>query len=135
MRPITFVWTLALAAGLALAGGCALVPLAELSPYPTRVQVDFREAVLADGAVFRPVYPEFAYRANIEGVVTARFEVEPDGRATGATVLVSPNDALSASVLNAFRHARWVPSTLDGHAVRDTFSVAVEFIILAPLGR
>ena len=56
-----------------------------------------------------PVYPREAQIRGIEGTVTARLRVEPDGAVSDVTIIASPNELLSAATARALSQWRFNP--------------------------
>ena len=72
-------------------------------------------------------YPEDARQAGIQGQVVVQFVVDEGGAVRDATVLRSPDAALSAAALRAVRPSRFKPGTVGGEPVRVRFAVPVTF--------
>jgi TonB family protein len=72
---------------------------------------------LIDGAP--PTYPNQLRAANIEGMVQAKFEIRPDGRAdmNTFTVMRSDHDLFTAAVRKAVEKMRFRPAMVNGKAV------------------
>lgn len=74
-------------------------------------------------------YPPSARRAEIEGVVTVRACVSPDGRTTGdpSVSKSSGNTSLDEAAVKWARRARWSPGTEDGKPVESCNQFNVRF--------
>jgi TonB family protein len=72
---------------------------------------------LIDGAP--PTYPNQLRAANIEGMVQAKFEIRPDGRAdmNTFTVMRSDHELFTAAVRKAVEKMRFRPAMVNGKAV------------------
>lgn len=83
---------------------------------------------LASNAV--PAYPARALRAGVEGSVTARLQVDANGRVSDAEIVGRSGDRdreLDRAVLNTVRDWRFEPAVHDGRAVATTVQLPVEF--------
>lgn len=83
---------------------------------------------LASNAV--PAYPARALRAGVEGSVTARLQVDANGRVSNAEIVDRRGDRdreLDRAVLNTVRDWRFEPAVHDGRAVATTVQLPVEF--------
>ena len=78
------------------------------------------------------VYPADAQADGAAGVVVVQFVVEPDGSASGVTVLRAPDPRLGEAAAAAVRAARYWPAHVDGEPVRFRFSVPVRFVLPEP---
>ncbi|HEY0333355.1 MAG TPA: energy transducer TonB [Stenotrophomonas sp.] len=77
-----------------------------------------------------PAYPRTALRAGVEGSVTARIQVDAQGRVSDAQIVERTgerNRELDRAVLNTVRDWRFEPATRDGHAVASVVNVPVDF--------
>jgi TonB family protein len=73
-------------------------------------------------------YPRKAVRKNIQGKVWVRFIVEKDGRLTDIHVLDGVNKVLDEEALRVVSlMPNWVPSKLDGVAIRRGKTVPINF--------
>lgn len=88
-------------------------PIVVPTPEPVR-----REAVLLRGSELQPPYPSAEQREGIEGQVTVRVLIGPDGRVHGLEKVRASNDAFfRATERHALRNWRFKPATLDGRPV------------------
>ena len=78
-------------------------------------------------AAIRPVYPELARRAGVEGTVVVQFVVDEQGRVVDPVVVRSPNDLLSDAALDAVRKVEFTPGQQRGRPVKVRFAVPVTF--------
>jgi TonB family protein len=76
----------------------------------------------------RPVYPEDAKRAEIQGVVIMEIRVEGDGTVSRARVLRSI-PVLDAAALDAVRQWRFTPTLLNGAPTPIVMTVTVQFML------
>jgi TonB family protein len=76
----------------------------------------------------RPVYPENAQRARIQGTVVLECDIDPEGKVTSADVIFGP-EALVEAAVSAVRKWRYTPTLLDGKAVPVIMRVTVNFKI------
>ena len=76
----------------------------------------------------RPVYPEEAREAGIQGVVILEVRIEPDGRVGGARVLRSI-PALDTAAIDAVRQWQFTPTLLNGVATPVVMTVTVQFVL------
>ena len=76
----------------------------------------------------RPVYPQIAKAAHVQGVVVVDAVISPDGRIERAHV-VSGSPMLAGAALEAVEAARYVPFRLNGVAVAVETTVTVNFKI------
>ena len=74
----------------------------------------------------RPVYPQMALAARVEGIVIIEATVGVDGRITNARVLRSV-PLLDQAALEAVRQWEYLPTTLNGVPVPVIMSVTVTF--------
>jgi len=83
------------------------------------------------GAI-RPVYPDFARRANVQGTVTLEVDVYKDGSVGNIRVLRSVQSGaggLDEAAISAIRAIRFQPGRSSGNPVDTTVIVPVEFKI------
>lgn len=78
-------------------------------------------------AVVEPVYPQFAQSSGLTGAVVVNAVVTTDGKVKSARVMKG-NPALAQAALDAVRHWRWEPSTLNGTPIEVTTQVTVNFM-------
>ena len=82
----------------------------------------------------RPVYPELALRARVEGIVIIEAIIGTTGLVEEATVLRSI-PLLDQSALEAVRRWRYTPTLLNGVPVTVIMTVTVQFTLQGPGGR
>jgi protein TonB len=83
---------------------------------------------LASNAV--PVYPARALRSGVEGSVTARMQVDANGRVSDAEIVERTGTRdrdLDRAVLNTVRDWRFEPAMRNGRAVATTVQLPVDF--------
>ena len=76
-----------------------------------------------------PDYPRELLRQRVQGVVEVLFLVDEAGRVEQASIITSPQPALSEVSLAAIRKWRFKPITKDGVAVKRTFRQRFPFRI------
>jgi len=77
-----------------------------------------------------PAYPARALRAGVEGTVTARLQVDANGRVSDAEIVGRSGERdreLDHAVLNTVRDWRFEPAVHDGRAVATTVQLPVDF--------
>ena len=77
-----------------------------------------------------PAYPPSALRSGIEGSVTARLQVDANGRVSEAEIVDRSgvrNRDLDRAVLSTVRAWRFEPAMRDGHAVASSVQLPVDF--------
>lgn len=74
----------------------------------------------------RPVYPEVAHTAGIEGTVSMRVLIGKEGGVEQINVL-SGDQALRSAAMDAVRRWRYRPFLLDGEPVSVVTTVNLEF--------
>jgi periplasmic protein TonB len=91
----------------------------------------FRRAAEFDPRYARslqPPYPAIERRAEREGTVRVRVTIGPDGRVTAVQRLEATTDAFwRVTELQALRHWRFRPATLDGRPVEDSKVLTLNF--------
>ena len=103
-------------------------------PPPPRLMVDGVTAVRVGGAVqaptklvdVRPVYPDEARRANVQGVVIIEIVIDTQGRVHDARILRSI-PLLDDAALEAVRQWEFTPTAIDGVPVTLAMTVTVSF--------
>ena len=78
----------------------------------------------------RPVYPQEARDAKVQGVVIIEVTINPSGLVSDARVLRSVK-LLDAAALEAVRQWEFVPTLLNGEPVSIIMSVTVSFTLEA----
>jgi protein TonB len=76
----------------------------------------------------KPVYPDIARQAGIEGIVSMRVVINKDGGVDNVEVL-SGEQALRQSALNAVRQWRYKPLVLNGNPVPVVTEINLKFQI------
>jgi len=77
-----------------------------------------------------PTYPVSALRSGIEGSVTARLQVDANGRVSDAEIVDrsgARNRELDRAVLSTVRDWRFEPAMRNGHAVASSVQLPVDF--------
>ena len=73
-------------------------------------------------------YPATAMKNGIQGMVTLKFTIEPDGKVTNVEVLRSVEKSLDKEAVRVVsKSPRWTPGYLDGKPVRVTYTFPVIF--------
>ena len=75
----------------------------------------------------RAVYPPMALRMGVEGDVTLKIEVDPEGRVTKAEIVKSGGAGFDEEALNAVRQSRFEPAQRDGENVPGEFTYIYRF--------
>lgn len=75
----------------------------------------------------RAVYPPMALRMGLEGDVTLKIEVDPEGRVTKAEIIKSGGAGFDEEALNAVRQSRFEPAQRDGQNVPGEFTYIYRF--------
>ncbi len=68
----------------------------------------------------QPAYPPIAASRGIEGFVTVRFDVTPEGLASNVTVVESSHAIFERAAVKAAHKFRFKPKVVDGTAVAST---------------
>jgi TonB family protein len=76
---------------------------------------------------------KFAPGAQVRGSITLEGVVTPEGRVTNVRVLDTPDSALNAKAIEAFRSYRFNPAKLNGRATYATFRETIVFGKPSPL--
>jgi protein TonB len=76
----------------------------------------------------RPLYPEFARAARIEGTVVMEAVLDPTGRVTQLRVIQSA-PMLDQAALDAVRQWRYTPSMYGGHPVSVLMTITIRFTL------
>ena len=111
-------------------GGTALSGLgrdsgAPSSPGATAMVKTNREAKPIQTA--RAVYPPMALRMGLEGDVTLRIEVDPEGKVTKAEIIKNAGAGFDEEALKAVRQSRFEPAQRDGQNVPGEFTYIYRF--------
>ncbi len=91
-----------------------------------RLKPELAESLLTDRV--EPEYPDAARRAHIQGSVTLETLIGANGRVQQVSP-VSGNPQLADAAVNAVRHWRYKPFTVDGHKVPIRTQVTVQFML------
>jgi TonB family protein len=75
----------------------------------------------------RASYPPMALRMGVEGDVTLKIEVDPEGRVTKAEIIKSAGAGFDEEALKAVRQSRFEPAQRDGHNVLAEFTYIYRF--------
>lgn len=93
---------------------------------PVRVaQLPIAPKKIADA---RPLYPEFARRARVEGTVVLEAVLDPTGRVTQLRVIKSV-PLLDQAALDAVAQWRYTPSVYGGHPVSVLMTITIRFTL------
>lgn len=108
-----------------LSSANAAPPAPEVAPSaPVRAGGLVKEPRLVSRVM--PIYPIGARSASIEGDVVISISIGKDGKVTDAKVVSGPS-LLRAAALDAVRHWKYQPSTLDGEPIVSQTQVTVGF--------
>ena len=102
-------------------------PLVETAEKDVFDVAEVQPELIGGLAAIRPVYPEFARRAQIEGTVVVQFVVDERGAVVDPFVVRSPSDLLSQAALDAVRTVTFTPGQQRGRPVKVRFAVPVTF--------
>ncbi|WP_235523579.1 energy transducer TonB [Sphingobium sp. Leaf26] len=95
------------------------------NPVLTEASIDPR----AKGA-FQPDYPGTMIRQGVEGAVTVRVTISPDGRVTAIEKVSASDESFwLATERHALRKWRFRPATRDGVAITSTKTLTVRFTL------
>ena len=73
-------------------------------------------------------YPELSSHVNRSGQVVVRFTVEKDGRVTSPEIIRHGTADMDAEILRFIgAMPRWNPATVDGRAVRQRYTLTINF--------
>lgn len=79
--------------------------------------------------IAKPIYPELAAWAGIEGTVVVRAQVDVDGRVSWVETLKSLDGGCEQAVVKAMKTSRFSPAKVNGRPIRAWFICPVEFRI------
>jgi TonB family protein len=113
-----------MAVGAALVIGCAAPVAAQQAP--VRVGGDIKEPRRITDV--KPVYPQIAQQAGIQGIVIIEAIIGVDGAVEQARVL-RPVPLLDQAALDAVHQWRYVPTELNGQPVPVVMTVTVSFTL------
>ena len=75
----------------------------------------------------RATYPPLALRMGIEGDVTLRIEVDPEGKVTKAEIIKSGGSGFDEEALKGVKQSRFEPAQKDGQNVAAEFTYVYRF--------
>ncbi|MGH7824283.1 MAG: energy transducer TonB [Candidatus Binatia bacterium] len=75
----------------------------------------------------RAVYPPMALRMGLQGDVTLRIEIDPEGRVTKAEIIKSAGMGFDEEALKAVKQSRFEPAQRDGRQVPAEFTYIYRF--------
>jgi len=75
----------------------------------------------------RAVYPPMALRMGLEGDVTLKIEVDPEGKVTKAKIIKNVGAGFDEEALKAVRQSRFEPAQRDGQNVPGEFTFIYRF--------
>ena len=96
-----------------------------------REHAPFDAIVIAAALVsqVKPVYPQNARDAGIEGTVRLQAFIGADGSLIGLSALSSPDRDLTSAAIEAVRQWRYRPTMLNGEPVQVLTTIEVQFQI------
>jgi protein TonB len=109
------MWGSAIRAALILASFCSLAQAQVYHYQPPRLEYQVR-----------PVYPQLAKTARIQGVVRLRVRIGITGRVEQVRLL-SGHPFLVEAAIEAVRRWRYSPARIDGHWISTTTTIDVTF--------
>jgi protein TonB len=74
-----------------------------------------------------PDYTDSAREHHIEGTVILSVKVNEKGKVTAVKVINSLEKSLDRRAMNAVKHWKFAPATMDGRPVASQFNVSVDF--------
>ncbi|HEY7164167.1 MAG TPA: TonB family protein [Candidatus Binatia bacterium] len=77
----------------------------------------------------RPVYPPLALKMGVEGDVTLKIIVDPDGNVSRAEIVNSTSTDFNQEALKAIKQSRFEPAQRDGQNVAAEFTYVYRFRI------
>jgi protein TonB len=102
-------------------------PLPPLPPPAMHIPVR-QAAQMVSSSELKPPYPISEQRAGVEGSVTVRVLVGPDGKVKAAEKVRATNDAFfQATLRHALRNWRFRPATVDGRPVESRVVLTLHF--------
>lgn len=102
-------------------------PMAEPKPLPPPPAPVRKAAKLLSGDL-EPPYPISEQRAEVEGTVTVRLAIGPDGKVVRVEKVRATSDAFfQATQRHAMRNWRFRPATVDGRPVESSTVMTVHF--------
>ena len=82
------------------------------------------------GKGIRPIYPDLAKEAGIEGTILIQFFIDVEGNVTEAYVTRGvPNSGLDSAALIAVKNSKWFPARQRGKKVGVWQTVPVQFVL------
>ncbi len=110
-----------------IAGGVVGIPPPPPPPAaPVRVGGDIKEPKKVRDA--KPIYPQVAMAAKVEGIVIIEATIGKDGSVTGAKVLRS-QPLLDQAAIDAVSQWKFTPTMLNGQPVDVIMTVTVNFTL------
>jgi protein TonB len=98
-------------------------PKPEPRPDPVR-----RDAQIDPRSELKPPYPSNEQRMGVEGSVTVRVLIGPDGKVKSAQKVRATNDAFfQATLRHALRNWRFRPATVDGRPIESSKVMTLHF--------
>jgi TonB family protein len=125
-RTTVLVFTLAVA--LVTIGCSSLFGARKAEPEET-IYLEYDEAPVLI-RMLKPVYPDSARKAGIEGKVVLQVVIDQEGRVVDAEVLVSdPPGLFDESAMNSIRRWVYTPATRDGRPIKVRVGQVMEFAL------
>lgn len=110
------------------------VPERDAPPIPTQAPVSPAASTASEVTtppkilrIVKPLYPAFALRARIGGIVLLRVTVSETGEPLDVQVLKGVSGGLTQSAVTAVRSWRFEPATRGGVPVRDAVTIPIPF--------
>lgn len=125
------MWLALVMAGLlAQADGGAPAPEPEATVDAGVEAIDAGPVILPPSASCTggPSYPPSELASGIEGAVSLRLTLNPQGALTDRAVVASPGDAFSAAAIASLEHCTFAPATVDGVPAPSIIELNVEFV-------
>lgn len=111
--------------------GGDIAPPADLPkpiPQPPKADLVRSEATMLRSSELQPPYPASEMRAEVEGSVSIRVTIGPNGRVIRAEKISATSNAFyQATERHALRAWRFKPATVDGKPVESTKAITVRF--------
>ena len=96
---------------------------------PVRSLAQLGQSPHMRGLIIKPIYPETAKRANVEGVVILQVEIDSSGSVMDAQVAQSLGSGCDEAALEAVKKQPFTPGYEDGKPVPSRFRVPYHFKI------
>lgn len=129
--PLTFDVAVVMHQGQVMAGRSNVGPVVTDEPSPLAIgAIRVGREVKPPTKVHdvRPIYPDEARAAGIQGVVVLEVRIEADGRVGQARILRSI-PALDEAAMDAVREWQFTPTLLNGTATPVVMTVTVQFLL------